>query len=128
MADIPISLFMSFAQFSKVLLGLKTLGRASKTTMVTTTFFKEIRISGSLGGRWFTPFGQVSNWETFLGRFFSEHGITHFEHGQVHGYEDHGDKRADHNNEDGLEHGIQHGHFVLYFVVVLLIQLFIDYI
>ncbi len=80
MADNPISFLMPFGQFSKASLGLKTLGGASKTTMVTTTFFKEIGASGSLGGRWFTPLGAASNWETFLGRwtpFFMESGLIY---------------------------------------------------
>jgi hypothetical protein len=69
MTDNPISLLMPFSQFSKVSLGLKSLGGASKTTLVTSSFFREIGISGSMSGRWFTPLGPASNWETFLGRW-----------------------------------------------------------
>jgi len=32
-------------------------------------FYREIGISGSIGGRWFTPHGPASNWETFFGRW-----------------------------------------------------------
>ncbi|MDP3912941.1 MAG: hypothetical protein Q8R96_04290 [Bacteroidota bacterium] len=80
MADNPISLVMPFGQLSKVSLGYKTLGGASKMTMVTTAFFKEIGVSGSLGGRWFTPLGPASNWETLLGRwtpFIMESGLIY---------------------------------------------------
>ncbi|MCK9208630.1 MAG: hypothetical protein M0P66_16075 [Salinivirgaceae bacterium] len=32
-------------------------------------FYREIGISGSIGGRWFIPHGPASNWETFFGRW-----------------------------------------------------------
>ena len=69
MADNPVSFLIPFGQLPKAMLGFKTTAEASKTTLITTTFFRELGASGSLGGRWFTPLGPASNWETFLGRW-----------------------------------------------------------
>ena len=67
--DNPISLLIPLATLPKAAVGAATVGHASNSTLVTTSFFESLGIRGMYGGSVWTPFGNAHSWQTLFGRW-----------------------------------------------------------
>jgi|GEM_PF-6885305 len=69
LADNPVSHLIPLGQIPKAMIGARTVGNASKVTLVSSAFYSSLGVSGTIGRRIWTPYKSASSWSTLLGRW-----------------------------------------------------------